>query len=101
MAATRDWTSARAKARSESCRVCHDPTTDPAHIIDRSLVQPGVGENEHNIVPLCRAHHDHYDAHTLDLLPYLTRMEQATACFLVGMEAAYRRVTGSAPLSRS
>lgn len=95
----RDWTEPSRKARAESCRVCHDPYTDPAHIIDRSLVQPGVGENEHNIVPLCRQHHTLYDVHQLDLLPYLTRMEQATAVFLLGLEAAYRRITGAAPLA--
>jgi hypothetical protein len=94
LASKRDWPAARAKIRGEKCRVCYHPNVDPAHIIPRSQVRPGIGENQDNIVPLCRTHHRAYDEGQLDLLPYLTRTEQATAVFLVGLEAAYKRITG-------
>lgn len=92
----RDWPSAREKIRGETCRVCKHPHVDPAHIVPRSRVAPGLGETADNIVPLCRAHHTAFDNGDLDLLPYLTRAEQATAVFLMGLEAARRRITGSA-----
>jgi len=64
---------------------------DAAHIIPRSL---GGNEAEAATVPLCRSCHTEFDAHTLDLLPHLTRDEQAHAVRLVGMASAWRTITG-------
>lgn len=89
----RDWTAARAKVDREPCRVCLSPFVDAAHIIPRSRATPGPGEDARNIVPLCRKHHVEYDQGRLDLLPYLTREEQAYAVELVGLYEAYRRTT--------
>jgi hypothetical protein len=47
------------------------------------------------IVPLCRKHHRAYDAHELDLLPYLTVEEQAQAVLDAGgLELARNRICG-------
>lgn len=89
----RDWTAARAKVDREPCRVCLGPFVDAAHIIPRSRVKPGPGEDPKNIVPLCRVCHAAYDQGKLDLLPYLTREEQAYAVELVGLAEAYQRTT--------
>lgn len=96
----RDWKSAREKINAEAiCRVCSHGAgfiavaLDPAHIIPRSRVRPGPGEDPRNIVPLCRNCHRAYDEGGMDLLPYLTREEQAYAVELVGLYEAYRRTT--------
>ena len=48
-----------------------------------------------SIVPLCRDCHRAYDAHQLDLLPYLSVAEQCAAVRGAGgIEAARRRITG-------
>ena len=94
--AKRDWTAPLAKIASERvCRVCKSTPVDPAHIIPRSRVAPGAGEDPLNVVPLCRRHHAAFDAHRFDLVPYLTREEQANAVALVGISEAMRRLTGS------
>lgn len=90
---TRDWTAARLKIEREPCRVCLSPFVDPAHIIPRSRVKPGPGEDARNIVPLCRVCHRAYDEGRLDILPVLTREEQAYVVGLVGLTEAYRRTT--------
>lgn len=91
----RNWEAAWNKVREEAaCRVCgRTGPLDPAHIIPRSRVRPGIGENPLNIVPLCRLHHAEYDQGKLDILPMLTRDEQAYAVELVGLFEAYRRIT--------
>lgn len=97
----RDWTAARAKVAEERiCRVCAlgeyiitSVPLDAAHIIPRSRVKPGPGEDPRNVVPLCRLCHAAYDECRLDLLPFLSLEEQAFAVGLVGMHEAYRRVT--------
>lgn len=83
---SRDWTGPREKVDDEGrCRVCGATNgLDPTHLIPRSQVPPGIGEEAGNIVPLCRECHDAQHRHELDLLPYLTREEQATAVFLAG-----------------
>ena len=93
----RDWTEPRAKVDSEDdqCRVCRQRPAEAAHIIPRSRVSAGPGEGQLNIVPLCRGHHQAFDAHRFDILPYLTRAEQSNAVALVGMVEAMRRITGS------
>lgn len=96
----RDWTAAHAKVDAEGiCRVCAtgigflNGQLDPAHIIPRSRISPGPGEDARNICPLCRSCHAAYDQGKLDLLPYLTREEQSYAVELVGLFEAYRRIS--------
>ena len=92
----RDWSEGIAKVQDEArCRWCAraDVKLDIAHIIPRSRVRPGPGEDARNLVPLCRADHALYDSGQLDLLPVLTTVEQAYAVELVGLEEAYRRIT--------
>jgi hypothetical protein len=90
----RDWTAARAKCdREQACRACCRGPVEAAHIIPRSRVKPGPGEDERNIVPLCRACHTAYDGGRLDILPLLSLEEQSYAVGLVGMAEAMRRIT--------
>ena len=97
---------ARAKVEREgACRigatVCLNSLgVDAAHLIPRSRIPGPECMAESNIVPLCRAHHTAFDAGRLDLLPFLTRDEQAYATFLVGIHEAYTRLTGQAPVLR-
>lgn len=91
----RDWSQARAKVKAEGrCRSCGlGIYLEAAHIIPRSRVTAG-GEDPRNIVPLCRDCHTQQHGPGLDLLPLLTRDEQAYAVELVGIAEAYRRTTG-------
>lgn len=95
----RSWKEMRAKVDAEDgvCRNCGGNDAQAAHIIPRSLIPAGMGgEDENNAIPLCdvRGCHSKYDAHKLDILPLLTREEQAHAVLLVGMASAYRQITG-------
>jgi 5-methylcytosine-specific restriction endonuclease McrA len=84
----------RAKCDREGlCRVCARKGVDAAHIIPRSRVKPGIGEDERNCCPLCRTCHAAFDQGRLDLLPFLTREEQSYAVELVGLFEAYRRIS--------
>lgn len=81
---------------SNACLVCWQAPTDRAHVIDRSLA-PDVYHDPARIVFLCRLHHEAYDNHTLDLLPYLEprhRRELARAVECVGLMTTLERVTG-------
>lgn len=93
---TRDWEAARAKVDAEDrCRNCGQwHSIQAAHIIPRSRVKPGPGEDPRNIVPLCGVCHHLFDAARLDILPVLTREEQAYAVELVGTVEAIQRMTG-------
>lgn len=86
----------RLKCRDAACIVCDaPPPSDPAHVIPRSL---GGKDHQHDVVPLCRRCHNLYDQHALDLLPFLEpryRREQERAVELVGIAAAFRRITNS------
>lgn len=95
----RDWTEAWLKVRSEGhCRVCGSVfQLDPAHVIDRSI---GGKQEADSIVPLCRSCHDAYDGsgpngQTLDLLPHLTKDEQAEAVRVLGLTRALARLCPS------
>jgi len=93
----RDWRAAQLKKEREGCcRYCgaHDEKLDAAHIIPRSL---GGDQHELATVPLCRNHHQQFDAHELDLMPVLTHAEMAHAVELVGMFAAWHAITGERP----
>jgi hypothetical protein len=46
------------------------------------------------IVTLCRTHHEAYDAGRIDLVPYLTHVEQAYAVERIGIVAALRYMAG-------
>lgn len=96
---------ARIKVEQEGkCRVCGVPARycDAAHTVDRSLSRSGF-DDAYLIVPLCseirggHGCHGAYDAHKLDLLPYLTNEEQAAMVREVGMARAWKRATGSDP----
>lgn len=102
----RDWTSAREKVRAEGrCRVCTPEEAsvnrwlESAHTIDRQKQDVFTGDalwvNPSCIIPLCRQHHQDYDARKLDILPHLTKVEQAYGVLAVGIISALRRFTGS------
>lgn len=97
---------ARIKVDTEGkCRVCGAPARycDAAHTVDRSLSRSGFDEPDF-IVPLCSAIrgadndcHGAYDRHELDILPYLTKTEQAAMVRELGMARAWKRATGQDP----
>jgi hypothetical protein len=108
----RDWTEARAKVSAERvCRVgdawvlgvdaCAG-VVQAAHIIGRAKADEphpdGSGRlivRAVDVVPLCAHHHAEYDAHRLDLLPYLTAAEQARAVQVAGgILSALVRISG-------
>lgn len=84
--------------RGEHCIVCWQAPADRAHLIDRSLA-PDPDGHPLRTVRLCRGHHEAYDRHELDLLPYLEpeyRPEIAQAVQALGLIRALERITGSA-----
>lgn len=92
----RSWTDARAKVEDEEfCRVCKmGGGLQAAHTIGR-VHDPDDGKvRPDDIVPLCVKCHMDYDAHKLNLLPYLTIEEQAAAVSHVGIIGALRRLSG-------
>lgn len=79
------------------CVVCWK-AGENAHLIDRSLV-PDPDSDPRRVVALCREHHEQYDDHELDLLPYLEpghRSELARAVEIFGLLGTLERVTGMA-----
>jgi hypothetical protein len=106
----RNWNDARRKVEQEGrCRVCGagHRRLEAAHVLGREHDKPhplpsprelANGElsvRADEIVPLCQTCHRAYDAHALDLLPYLSLDEQARAVGHVGIARAYQRTTGS------
>lgn len=95
----------RSKVEAEGmCRVCGlggSDVLDSAHTWDRSLGSSGFDDPD-LIVPLCSAIkgspdgcHDAYDAHRLNLLPYLTPTEQVALVRAAGsIERARDRARG-------
>jgi len=112
----RDWTDARAKVELEGrCRVCGwEGDCEAAHIMGRKYDEPAHSRtktlyvNPLDILPLCGTVgdgagsyrfgcHERFDAHELDLLPYLHPGEQTRAVELAGgIEAARKRLAPSA-----
>jgi len=102
----RSWVAFRKKVELEGCcRVCGKTSSvEAAHLIPRSQVAPGAGEDPRNCIPLCGGpsggcHNDYDRANpktgcTLDLLPYLSNEEQAYSVLLVGIARAYWRLGG-------
>lgn len=94
---------ARRKVEEEGhCRVCGAAARqcDAAHTWDRGLDACGFDDPD-RIVPLCSrikgglGCHDEYDAHELDLLPYMTTDEQVAMVRAAGsISRAYRRASG-------
>lgn len=80
----------------KACIVCWRAPADRAHLIDRSLVSDPHWDMA-RVVRLCREHHDAYDNHELDLLPFLEpnhRHELARAVEVFGLLRTLERVTG-------
>jgi 5-methylcytosine-specific restriction endonuclease McrA len=95
MRSKRSWDQAAVKVVEEGrCRSCGAVgALDPAHVIPRSAVKPGPGEDPRNVIPLCRACHNATHHQLLELLPLLSLEEQAYAVGLVGIERARRYTT--------
>jgi len=93
----------RQKVEEEGqCRVCGAPAAvcDAAHLWDRSLGVSGF-DNADLIVPLCsrikggEGCHDEYDAHRLDLRPYVTVDESVAVVRAArSIERARNRLAG-------
>lgn len=81
----------RVKVKNEgTCRVCRNEEPDPAHITPRSI---GGCNDPACVMALGRRCHRLYDEHRLDVLPYLTRDEQAHAVLHLGIVGALQRLT--------
>lgn len=93
----RDWT-ACAEKRDQGCRICGVHPAEMAHVIGRVHDHRRgsvVVVDADSVCPLCKSHHEAYDARLLDLLPHLTVEEQARAVVDAGgIEAARRRIIG-------
>jgi hypothetical protein len=86
------------EAIGDACIVCWQGPADRAHLIDRSLA-PDPNDDPRRVVRLCREHHDAYDNHTLDLLPFLEkcfRPELARAVEVAGLITTLERVSNRA-----
>jgi hypothetical protein len=88
----------RAKAEEQGCRCCGSRfNVEAAHVLPRSRISPGPAEDPRNIIGLCGhmgcGAHRSFDEGVLDILPFLTREEQAYAVELVGLAEAYQRLT--------
>jgi hypothetical protein len=94
----RNWKKAREKVDLEGeCRVCgSDYIVEAAHSsyvrYDDTIVNP------ERIIPLCKQCHMKYDAHSLDILAYLSYDEQAIVVRDLGIVRAYKRLTGESIL---
>lgn len=81
----------RSKVQAEpGCRFCRRTPVDPAHVVSRA--RGGCDEPE-CVIALCREHHRQYDEGWLDVLPLLSKAEQAHAVGHVGIVAAYHHTT--------
>jgi hypothetical protein len=80
----------RAKAAEQCCRFTGEPA-DAAHVVPRSR---GGCSDPACVIPLTRRLHEQLDRGELDILPVLTREEQAHAVLHLGLLGALQRVTG-------
>ena len=80
--------------REAACRVCASThQLEAAHTWDRSL---GGFMHADLLVPLCRSCHRLYDAHLLDILPFLDLHEQMMLVRAAGgIERARKRAIGT------
>lgn len=83
----------KAKVAREGARIAAPSSgpVDPAHITPRTQ---GGCDHEDCVCGLPRRLHERYDEGKLDILPYLTRAEQAHAAGHLGLLGALRRTTG-------
>jgi hypothetical protein len=61
----------RRRVKGRACIYCGSEGVDPAHLWDRGKDGHGGCDDRLCVVPLCRRHHDEYDAKKLDILPML------------------------------
>lgn len=103
----RDWNEAIEKATREArCRVCFAMPVQIAHLAGRrydEIVRTRTGKKKAVVkadetMPLCERHHRAYDAHELDLTPYVTPAERSAVERLLGAERAQIRLSGRRPL---
>lgn len=81
----------RDKVNAElGCRFCRRAPVDPAHVVARAR---GGCDAPECVIPLCREHHRQYDEGWLDVLPLLSKVEQAHAVGHVGLVAAIHQTT--------
>ena len=81
------------------CRVCTRKDIQTSHLWPRGRGAPKY-EDPDICIPLCAYHHFWFDAHQLELLPYLSLEEQlATVREAGGIVKAYRRLTYDADTS--
>jgi hypothetical protein len=106
----RNWADARAKVSAEGvCRNCgNDYGLEAAHVWGREADEPTIDGGTvlwvkpSRIIPLCGRCHREYDAHRLDALPLLSTEEQVQLTRDAGgIVAAFRRATGSYPVSEA
>lgn len=110
----RDWSEALDKVEEEGrCRACSVPAgsyidgfpvqLEAAHVIGRKYDEVEIGPRggktlvvkRESVIPLCNACHLQYDAHRLDLLPFLFLPEQIEAVRAAGgISSANRRLSG-------
>jgi hypothetical protein len=105
----RDWTQARQKVEDEGrCRACargrhelagHGLRLEAAHLAGRTYDEEVV--NPDDVLPLCGPATQFDTCHArldqrngLDLLPFLTREEQARMVLHLGMVVAFEKATG-------
>ena len=78
------------------CRVCGRGPVEWAHLVPRRYDKEfGYKIPADAIVPLCTEHHRAFDAGRLDLIPYLSKAEQAFAVSVLGIVRALNRLGGS------
>lgn len=95
----RDWRPAFQAKGNCGCRVCGRWPAQLAHVLGRRFDRRKPGSKirvveADAVVPLCLSHHADYDAHRLDLWPFLTDGERGWAAGRVGDGEARRRVSG-------
>lgn len=83
----------RRKVRRQGCRVTgeHGPHVHPAHVCDRGL---GGCDHEDCVIGLRADLHRLYDMQQYDVLPHLTKDEQAHLVGHVGLISALEQSTG-------
>lgn len=86
----------RAKVKREAkCRHCgadkHVAPLDPAHVVGRDM---GGCDSEHCVICLCRVCHRRQEVGELDVLPYLSELEQAHGVSHVGAVSFLHLATG-------
>jgi len=83
----------RAKVQRQGCRITgeHGGHVHPAHVCDRGL---GGCDHEDCVIGLRADYHRLYDMQQLDVLPHLTKDEQAHLVSHVGLISALEQSTG-------